>query len=267
MLIGDSYRAYPETPFASKDRKPVLSAQQTPRQNRLLAALPLEDYERLLPKLELVPLPADWIIHTAGALEKYVFFLTEGFVCRVYVTETGASARLGLTGREGVIGVAAVLGGESTPTQAVVLGAGYAYRLRADALNDEFSYPGALVPLLLRYTQALIAQTAQIAVCNRHHTLEQQLCRWLLGCADRSPSNKISMTQELIANMLGVRREGVTEAAGHLQAAGLIHYNRGHITVLDRPGLEARSCECRKVVRREYARLIPGFVLAPARLS
>ncbi len=259
MLGRDSFRAYPETRFASRDRKRAISTQHAPRQNHLLAALPTEDYERLLPDLEPVPLPLGWTVHGAGDREKYLYFLTAGIVSRFYVTENGASAEIGVTGSEGVIGVASFLGGESTPSQALVLSGGYACRLRADVVKNEFEHGGALAHLLLRYTQALIAQTGQIAVCNRHHSLEQRLCRWILSSLDRSPSTELTMTQELIADMLGVRREGVTEAAGKLQKTGLIHYSRGHIAVLDRPRLEAQVCECYAVVKREYDRLLPEY--------
>jgi CRP-like cAMP-binding protein len=214
-----------------------------------------EHYERLLPDLEPVPLPLGWTVHGAGDREKYLYFLTAGIVSRFYVTESGASAESAVTGSEGVIGVASFLGGESTPSQAVVLSAGYAYRLGTNLLSNE--HDGPLPHLLLRYTQALIAQTGQIAVCNRHHSLEQRLCRWILSCLDRLPSNELTMTQELIADMLGVRRVGVTRAAGKLQRAGLIHASRGHIAVLDRPQLEAQACECYAVVKREYERLLP----------
>jgi CRP-like cAMP-binding protein len=217
------------------------------------------DYERLLPDLEPVPLPLGWAVHGAGEREKYLYFLTAGLVSRFYMTENGASTEFALTGSEGVIGVALFLGGESTPSQSVVLSAGYAYRLGADVLKKEFERGGPLPHLLLRYTQALIVETGQTAVCNRHHSLEQQLCRWLLSSLDRSPTGELTMTQELIADMLGVRREGVTEAAGKLQKAGLIHYSRGHIAVLDRHQLEAQACECYAVVKREYDRLLPEY--------
>jgi CRP-like cAMP-binding protein len=256
MLEQHSFRPYPETRFAFRDRMYGMSAQHTPRQNHLLAALSLVDYERLLPDLELVPLPLGWTIHGAGDREKYLYFLTTGIVSRFYVTANGASAEFAVTGSEGVIGVASFLGGESTPSQAVVLSAGFAYRLRADLLKDEFEHNGPLLQLLLRYTQALIAQAGQIAVCNRHHSLKQQLCRWILSCLDRLPSNELTMTHDLIASMLGVRREGITDAAGKLQKAGLIHTSRGHIAVLDRPQLEAQACECYAVVKREYDRLL-----------
>ena len=249
-------RSCRETLFACRGRGGGESARHLPRQNHLLAALPWADYERLRPHLKPVALPLGRTIYGAADREKYLYFLGAGIVSRVGVTENGASAEFAVTGREGVIGVASFLGGESTPSRAVVLSAGYAYRLDADLLTDEFEHDGPLPHLLLRYTQALIAQTGQIAVCNRHHTLEQQLCRWILSCLDRLPSNELTMTHELIAEMLGVRRVGVTQAAGKLQAAGLIHYSRGHIVVLDRPRLEARVCECYAVVKREYDRLL-----------
>jgi CRP-like cAMP-binding protein len=252
-----SFRPYRETRFASSDGKRAVSAQHMPRQNHLLAALPLEDYERLLPDLEPVPLPLGWTVHGAGDQEKYLYFITAGIVSRFYVTENGASAGFAVTGNEGVIGVASFLGGESTLSRAVVLSAGDAYRLTVDLLKDDFEHDGPLARLLLRYTLALIAQTGQIAACNRHHSVEQQLCRWILSCLDRLPSNELAMTQELIADMLGVRRESVTEAAGRLQKAGMIRCSRGHIAVLDRHQLEARTCECYAVVKRESHRLLP----------
>ena len=237
--------------------KPSLSAKQSPRQNHLLAALPAEDYERLLPHLELVPLPLGWAVYESGNEQGYVYFPTTSIVSLLYVMQDGSSAEIAVVGYEGVVGIALFMGGETTPSRAVVQSAGYGYRLRASVLKTEFGRGGELQHLLLRYTQTLITQMAQTAVCNRHHSVEQQLCRWLLLSLDRLPSNELTMTQELIANMLGVRREGVTEAAGHLQAAGLIHYSRGKITVLDRAKLEARVCECYAVVKREYERLLP----------
>jgi len=257
MLKAHSPQPNLEKHFPPMHGEHAVSALHTPRQNRLLAALPVEDYERLLPELEFVPLPQGLSVHDAGDREKYLYFVTEGIVSRFYMMKDGASAESALTGREGMIGIAAFLGGESTPSQAVVLSAGHAYRVGAALLNSEFKHGGPLQHILLLYTQALITQMAQTAVCNRHHSVEQQLCRWLLLCLDRLPSNRLDMTQELIANMLGVRREGVTEAARHLQAAGLIQYCRGHITVLDRPKLEQRVCECYAVVRREVDRLLP----------
>jgi len=237
---------------ASFQTYPVTRAQPKPGQNHLLAALPVKDYNRLLPGMEPVPLPLGWTVHRAGDREKYLYFLAAGLVSRFNVSENGASTEFAVTGSEGVIGVASFLGGESTPSQAVVLAAGYAYRLGADLVRNEFDNDGPLSHLLLRYIQALIAQTSQIAVCNRHHSLEQQLCRWILTSLDRLPSNELRVTQERIAELLGVRRESVTDTAGKLQDAGLIHYSRGHIAVLDRPRLEARACECYAVVKREY---------------
>ena len=226
-------------------------------QNHLLAALPEADYERLAPELELVPLPLGWAVYEAGGKLGYVYFPTSSIISLLYVMEDGASAEIAVTGNDGLVGISLFMGGETTPSRAVVQSAGYGYRLKAAVLKREFDQGGALHHLALRYTQALITQMAQTAVCNRHHTIEQQLCRWLLLSLDRLPANELTMTQELIANMLGVRREGVTEAAGKLQAQGLISYSRGRITVLDRPGLEARTCECYAVVKKEYDRLLP----------
>ena len=237
-------------------RNLVESAPNTPTQNDLLAALPAADYQRLLPDLELVPLPLGMAVYESGGTLDYVYFPTDCIVSLLYVLEDGASAEIAVVGHEGLVGIALFMGGESTSSRAVVQSAGSAYRLASKVLKKEFEY-GPLQHLLLRYTQALITQMAQTAVCNRHHSVEQQLCRWLLLSLDRLPSNELSMTQELIANMLGVRREGVTEAAGKLQTAGLIQYNRGHIKVLDRPKLEARVCECYAVVKRESDRLLP----------
>jgi CRP-like cAMP-binding protein len=222
----------------------------------LLAALPVADYERMLPSLELVPLPLGWVVYEAGREQGYVHFPTTSIVSLLYVMEDGASAEIAVVGKDGVVGIALFMGGETTPSRAVVQSAGHGYRLRAAVLKREFERGGPLQNLLLRYTQALITQMAQTAVCNRHHAVEQQLCRWLLLSLDRLSSNQLTMTQELIANMLGVRREGVTEAAGKLQKAGLIHYSRGRITVLDRPKLEARVCECYAVVKKETDRLL-----------
>ena len=235
-----------------------------PTKNQLLAALPKADYQRLVTHLEPIPLPLGWSVYEPGSPMEHVFFPTDGIISLLYVMENGASAEIAVTGNEGLVGIALFMGGESTPSRAVVQSAGQAYRLRADFLKEEFERGGELQHLLLRFTQALITQMAQTAVCNRHHTVEQQLCRWLLLSLDRLPSNDLVMTQELIANMLGVRREGVTEAAGHLQQAGLIQYQRGHITVLDRPKLAERVCECYAVVKRESDRLLgrlPGQIL------
>ena len=229
----------------------------SPAQNYLLAALPEADYARLLPDLEPIVMPLGWVVYESGGHMGYVYFPTTSIVSLLYVTENGASAEIAIAGNEGLVGIALFMGGESTPSRAVVQSAGAGFRLKAAMLKREFARGGALQHLALRYTQALITQMSQTAVCNRHHTVDQQLCRWLLLSRDRLPNDQLKMTQELIANMLGVRREGVTEAAGHLQAAGLIHYSRGNITILDRAGLEKRVCECYSVVKREFDRLLP----------
>ena len=228
-----------------------------PGQNYLLRALPAAESERLFPHLELVSMPLGSVLYESGSTLRHVYFPTTSIVSLLYVMEDGASAEIAVVGNEGMVGVALFMGGETTPSRALVQSAGFAYRLKGQFLKEEFHRAAALQYLLLRYTQALLTQMAQTAVCNRHHSVDQQLCRWLLLSLDRLPSNKLSMTQELIANMLGVRREGVTEAAGKLQADGLIHYSRGHITVLDRPRLERQSCECYQVVKREFDRLLP----------
>ena len=234
-----------------------MSSPHNPRQNHLLAALPPEDYARLLPALELIPMPLGWAVYESGGRMGYVYFPTTSLVSLLYVMENGSSAEIAVTGNEGLVGISLFMGGESTPSRAVVQSAGNGYRLRASVLKTEFSLGGQLQHLALRYTQALITQMAQTAVCNRHHALEQQLCRWLLLSIDRLAGNELVMTQELIANMLGVRRGGVTEAAGKLQAEGLISYSRGHIKILDRQKLEARVCECYAVVKKEFDRLLP----------
>jgi CRP-like cAMP-binding protein len=231
-----------------------------PCQNHLLAALPTEERARLLPHLELVPMRLGDTICESGAPMRYVYFPTTAIVSLLYVTENGASAEVAVVGNEGIVGVSLFLGGETTTSRAVVQSAGHAYRLKGPLLKDAFFRAGPMLRVLLRYAQALLTQMAQTAVCNRHHTVDQQLCRWLLLSLDRLSSNELAMTQELIANMLGVRREGVTEAAGKLQAAGLIRYHRGHITVLNRRGLEARVCECYQVVKKEFDRLLPDSV-------
>jgi len=228
-----------------------------PRQNHLLAALPAEECARLFPHLELVPMPLGNAVCEPGITMRHVYFPTTCIVSLLYVMEDGASAEIAVVGNEGIVGVSLFMGGDSTPSRAVVQSAGHGYRLKADLLKNEFGRFGPTMHLLLRYTQALITQMAQTAVCNRHHSVDQQLCRWLLLSLDRLATNELSMTQELIANMLGVRREGVTEAAGKLQDAGLIRYSRGRITVFDRAGLEARSCECYQVVKTEFDRLLP----------
>ena len=226
-------------------------------QNQLLWALPKAETDRWRPLLEEVDLPLGLVLYESGRTLSHVYFPTTAIVSLLYVLESGASAEIAVVGNEGLVGISLFMGGETTPSRAVVQSAGHGLRLRAQWIKDEFNRSGPVMHLLLRYTQALITQMAQTAVCNRHHSLDQQLCRWLLLSLDRLRSNELVMTQELIANMLGVRREGVTEAALKLQAAGLIRYARGHITVLDRSGLESRTCECYDVVRREYARLLP----------
>jgi CRP-like cAMP-binding protein len=226
----------------------------------LLAALPPEEWARLAPRLELVDLPLGAVLYESGMSMSHVYFPTTAIVSLLYVLENGASAEIAVVGREGVVGIALFMGGGTTPSRAVVQSAGHGYRLRAQLIQDEFNQAGPVMHLLLRYTQALITQMAQTAVCNRHHSLDQQLCRWLLLSLDCLHTNELVMTQELIANMLGVRREGVTEAALKLQRLGLIRYARGRITVLDRPALEQRVCECYDVVKREYDRLLPHRV-------
>lgn len=229
----------------------------SPQQNHLLDALPEEDFQRIVPMLELVEMPLGQALYESGGHLKHVYFPTTSIVSLLYVLESGASAEIAVVGNEGILGISLFMGGETTPSRAVVQSAGHGYRLSAKQLKEEFNRAGHMMHLLLRYTQALITQMAQTAVCNRHHAVEQQLCRWLLLSLDRLAANEVNMTQELIANMLGVRREGVTEAAGKLQRAGLIEYARGHIKVIDRPGLEKRVCECYQVVKAEFDRLLP----------
>lgn len=231
------------------------STPHAPEQNRLLAALSPAERERLHPQLRLVKLPLGKALYESGDFLRYVYFPVDSIVSLLYVLESGASAEISVVGNEGLIGVALFMGGETTPSRAIVQSAGHAYRLDGQRMKDEFHRNGGLQILLLRYTQSLITQMAQTAVCNRHHTVDQQLCRWLLLSLDRLPSNELVMTQELIANMLGVRREGVTEAAGKLQKLGAIAYSRGRITVLDRPMIEGLSCECYAVVKRESDRI------------
>jgi CRP-like cAMP-binding protein len=228
------------------------------KDNRLLAALPAEVFDRLLPDLKLVTMPLGKVIYESGAELEHVYFPVQGcIVSMLYVMADGASAEIAVVGNEGLVGIALFMGGGTMPSRALVQSAGQAFQLKGGALIKEFERHTGLQLLLLRYTQALITQMSQTAVCNRHHSLEQQLCRWLLLSLDRLPTNELTMTQELIANMLGVRREGVTEAAGKLQVRGLIRYSRGRITVIDRPGLEAQVCECYAVVKKEYDRLLP----------
>lgn len=234
-----------------------MSTNFTPQQNHLLAAASEDVQERLYPQLKLVSLPLGKVLYESGDVQQHVYFPIDSIVSLLYVMEDGASAEISVVGNEGMIGIALFMGGESTPSRAIVQSAGYAYQMRGKQLKEEFNRHGQMMTLMLRYTQALITQMAQTAVCNRHHSIDQQLCRWLLLSLDRLPDNHLCMTQELIANMLGVRREGVTEAAGKLQRLGVIEYSRGHITVLDRPKLEALSCECYAVVKKETDRLLP----------
>ncbi len=256
--VSSGHRIEKVSSLPMKDKSPTAALPHpSPEQNHLLEALPASDYERLAPHLELIPMKLGDVLYEPGVRLRYVYFPTTSIVSLLYVMEDGASAEIAIVGNEGILGISLFMGGETTPSRAVVQSAGFGFRLKAQLLKDEFHRFGPMLHLLLRYTQALITQMAQTAVCNRHHSVDQQLCRWLLLSLDRLASNELSMTQELIANMLGVRREGVTEAAGKLQDAGLIRYRRGRITVLDRPGLEARSCECYQVVKTELDRLLP----------
>lgn len=234
-------------------------ARDDPTTNGLLAALPEGVASQWLPQLEPIDMPLGKVLYESGNKLSYVYFPTTSIVSLLYVMEDGASAEIAVVGHEGIVGVSLFMGGNSTPSRAVVQSAGRGFRLKPELLLREFNRVGPVAHLLLRYTQALITQMSQTAVCNRHHSLDQQLCRWLLLSLDRLASNELVMTQELIANMLGVRREGVTEAAGHLHRAGLIQYQRGHITVLDRARLEQRVCECYAVVKKEYDRLLPSL--------
>ena len=234
-----------------------MSTAPAPTQNRILAALPAKDCRRLLPHLEYLEIALGRSLYESGGQLQHVYFPVEGIISLLYVTEGGNSAELAVIGCEGMVGVSLFMGGETTPNRAVVQSACKAYRLPALVLKKHFAEGGALQLILLRFTQALITQISQTAVCNLHHSVDQQLCRWLLLSLDRLPENRLQMTQELIANMLGVRRQGVTQSAGKLEREGLIRYARGLITVLDRPGLEKRSCECYSVVQRETERLLP----------
>lgn len=228
-----------------------------PKQNDILAYLPAEDYDRLLPNLELVEMPLGLSVYESGKTLSHAYFPISAIVSLLYVTESGSSTEIAVTGFDGIVGIALFMGGNTTTSRAVVQSAGFAYRLKASIMKREFLLGGNVQKLALSYTQALITQMAQTAVCNRHHSVDQQLCRWLLLSHDLLPSNELKMTQELIANMLGVRRGGVTEAAGKLQAEGFIQYSRGDIKILNRPGLEKRACECYAVVRKEYDRILP----------
>jgi CRP-like cAMP-binding protein len=254
--IGNAVAAWSGAAAQERARMP----EPDDRRNQLLAALPEADWQRVREHLEVVEMPLGKVLYESGGMMRYVYFPTTSIVSLLYVMENGASAEIAVTGREGIVGIALFMGGETTPSRAVVQSAGEGYRMNAATIKDEFNRAGPTMHVLLRYTQALITQMAQTAVCNRHHSLDQQLCRWLLLSLDRLEGSELKMTQELIANMLGVRREGVTESALKLQRLGFIRYSRGHITVLDRPGLEQRSCECYGVVKREYDRLLPDEV-------
>lgn len=238
-----------------------MGVSHSPQQNRLLAALPETEFKRLLPELELVSMPLGQVLYESGGRLRHLYFPTTSIVSLLYVMEDGASAEIAVVGNEGILGVSLFMGGETTPSRAIVQSAGHGYRLKANLLKEEFRRAGPVMDLLLRYTQALITQMAQTAVCNRHHSIEQQLCRWLLLSLDRLSTLELKMTQELIANMLGVRREGVTEAAGNLQRAGIIRYSRGRITVLSRERLEHAVCECYGVVKQEFDRLLSDLPL------
>jgi CRP-like cAMP-binding protein len=262
MLIVPDCQVIDNAPQC-KQSSSLIMLTHNPRQNYLINALPPLIFERLAPHLELVPMPLGEALYESGDPLCHVYFPTTCIVSLLYVLENGASAEIAVVGNEGMVGVALFMGGGTMPNRAVVQSAGHAYRLKGSVLRQEFNRSGGrrygmLHQLLLHYTQALMTQTSQTAVCNRHHSVDQQLCRWLLLSLDRLPSNELTMTQELIANMLGVRREGVTEAAGKLQQAGLIQYSRGRITIQDRPGLEERVCECYKVVKQEFDRLLPS---------
>jgi CRP-like cAMP-binding protein len=233
------------------------SMQASAKQNHLLGAIPEKEWERFAPNLSPMVLDLGDVLYESGTSQPYVFFPTNAIVSLLYVMENGSSAEIAIVGNEGLVGISLFMGGATTPSRAVVQSAGQGFRMKAEFVRDEFTHAGPVQQLFLRYTQALLTQMGQTAVCNRHHSVDQQLCRWLLMSLDRLQSNELTMTQELIANMLGVRREGVTEAAGKLQRAGVIRYNRGRITVLDRPSLERLSCECYEVVRKEFARLLP----------
>jgi CRP-like cAMP-binding protein len=248
----DGAELNPDTPQNS-----VNTLSPDPTENHLLACLPDTEWQRWLPELERVEMPLGQVLYESGGTLSHVYFPTTAIVSLLYVMENGAFAEIAVVGNEGIVGISLFMGGDSTSSRAVVQSAGLGLRLKARTMKDDFNRAGPVLHLLLRYTQALITQMAQTAVCNRHHSLDQQLCRWLLLSLDRLQGNELVMTQELIANMLGVRREGVTEGALKLQQAGLIRYARGHISVLDRDGLEKRTCECYAVVKKEYDRLLP----------
>jgi CRP-like cAMP-binding protein len=230
-----------------------------PQHNHLLSALSMVVRDRIFPHLELITLPLGKVLYESGGVLSHAYFPTDSIVSLLSEMENGASAEIAVVGNEGLVGIALFMGGESTPNRGVVQSAGHAFRLSSQRLNEEFNRHGELLLIMLRYTESLIAQMSQTAVCNRHHSIEQQFCRWLLLSLDRLPDNRLTMTQGLIASMLGVRREGVTDAAGKLQKMGVIEYSRGHITVLDRPRLETLSCECYAVVKKETDRLLAGY--------
>jgi len=265
MMVDTLDRGSGIEPFETEGKRPRSARRHTRRQNRLLDALPAADHARIASHLELVAMQLGEVLYEPNVKLRHVYFPTTAIVSLLYVMENGASAEIAIVGNDGILGVSSFMGGDSTSSRAVVQSAGQALRLRADFLKKEFERFDTTMHLLLRYTQALITQMAQTAVCNRYHSIDKQLCRWLLLSLDRLPSNELRMTQELIANMLGVRREGVTEAAGKLQQAGLIRYQRGRITVLDRQTLEARCCECYRVVKAEVDRLLPLREAATAR--
>ena len=260
MAGGDPKNSRVGSKKAKGGSRAETDASHTPHQNHLLDALPSDDFTRLSLHLELIPMKLGDVLYEPGVKLRHVYFPTTSIVSLLYVMEDGASAEIAIVGNEGILGISLFMGGDTTPSRAVVQSAGHAYRLKSELMKSEFERFGSTMHLLLRYTQALITQMAQTAVCNRHHSVDQQLCRWLLLSLDRLASNELTMTQELIANMLGVRREGVTEAAGKLQNAGLIQYTRGRIKVLDRGGIEARSCECYQVVKTEFDRLLPYVI-------
>ena len=241
----------------SVDDGTMIPSSHESKLNQLLAALPNDELKRWLPELKLIELPLGRVLYESGGIEEYVYFPTSAIVSLLYVMENGDSAEIAVVGNDGIVGISLFMGGNSTPSRAVVQSEGRGYRMSAKMIKTEFAKAGPVTHLLLRYIQALITQMSQTAVCNRHHTLDQQLCRWLLMSLDRLKGNVLTMTQSLISNMLGVRREGVTAGALKLQNAGLIRYSRGRITVLDRKGLEERCCECYAVVKREYERLLP----------
>ena len=242
---------------ARPEQAAATSSRQTPKQNQILAALPAKEYARLLPNMELIQLPLGRVLYEPGVQMDYVYFPITGIISLLYVMQSGASAEIAITGNEGLVGVSLFMGGESTTSRAVVQNAGASYRLKADILRREFELGGPLQYLALRYTQTLMTQMTQTAACNRHHTLDQQLCRWLLLSLDRLPGDELTMTQQLIANMLGVNLAGVTGALDKLQAGGMIRHKNGLVTVLDRPLLEDRVCECYAVVKDEFSRLLP----------